>query len=63
VHQVGHYPEFHQDARSTKHKKEEMNLQFQDNALLTCVNRVQRTPWLFFAFGKTGRFTNFENLS
>jgi hypothetical protein len=21
VHQVGHYPELHQDARSTKHKK------------------------------------------
>jgi hypothetical protein len=24
VHQVGHYPESHQDARSTKHKKHKM---------------------------------------
>jgi hypothetical protein len=40
VHQVGHYPELHQDARSTKYKKLIMycaftsaNFHFQQNAL------------------------------
>jgi hypothetical protein len=27
VHQVGHYPELHQDARSTKHKKQWQSIQ------------------------------------
>jgi hypothetical protein len=36
--------------------QEEMNLHFQENALFTCVNCVPSTPWLFSAFGKSGRF-------
>jgi hypothetical protein len=54
VHQVGHYPESHQDARSTKHKNSPYRLQKKIDRQYTCNVTLRRVHVAIIALQKHG---------